>query len=325
MMSQTKKIIIDTDPGIDDAYAMLFAMNRKDIDILGITTVSGNTHVDLGTRNALRLTDYAGRAIPVYRGSEKPLRVSIEFSSEWHGSDGFGNSGLPEAGRKAGAGTACEFILETLRNNPPESLSIVALGPLTNIALALQEDPETMKRLKGIFSMGGGILRGNMSPVSEFNYWADPDAAAVVYESGINIWMVNLNVTEQVILSPNHMEFLRQHRNPLTDIMLAMYPVYMNYYYTYDRILGAVPHDLLAMEAFADPDIIEWNLCNVRISTSELTRGECLADTVDAWKLPKNCRVSESVGVEKFFDLFFRTMLPEHESEYRILKHQQKI
>jgi purine nucleosidase len=318
MEYEKRKIIIDTDPGIDDAYAMLFALNRPELEVLGITTVSGNTHAAQGTKNALKILEHMGRTdIPVCMGCEKPLKVPIKFDTECHGDDGFGNCGLPEPQAKADSRGAVDFILKTLTDNEPGTVTIVALGPLTNIASAFMKDPDALKRVKEIFSMGGAVLKGNITPVAEYNYWADPDAAAIVYDSGIPIYMIGLNITEKVPLTPNDMEFLYQHRNHNTEVLLSMYRTYVNFYWKYDRMMGAVPHDLLAMAAALDPSIVEWNHCTVQVSNTSLTRGECLADLVDAWKQPKNCHAGVDVDADKFFSLFFLTMLPGRSKEFQ--------
>lgn len=316
MKYENRKLLIDTDPGIDDAFALFFAMARPEFEILGITAVSGNSPVDATLANALRIAAFAGKkgSIPVIRGHERPLRAEphVEAGEDCcHGIDGLGGSRIPYTKEGLHEGTAENFILQTLAGNDPGTVTLVSIGPMTNVAAAIQKDPETMKRVREIYSMGGAVPGGNMTPVAEFNYWADPDAAAVCYESGIPIRMVGLNATEQIVLTDREADRIRDYGGKITDSLVPMLEHSFAYYKKECGLDGMIPHDLLAMEACLNPELITWKPCHVEVSCTKVTRGECVADVVDAWKQPKNCYVAGSVDRERFLRLFFETLLPE--------------
>ncbi len=172
-----KKVIIDCDPGIDDSLALMLALASPELDVLGITTVAGNVPSDLGAKNALKILAHCHQLkIPVYRGSDRPLKRDYVSAQDTHGNDGLGQSKLPEI-HKNYHSNACEFINETLRKE--QDVTLIALGPLTNIALAHQKDPKAWQNCTRFVSMGGNFKSfGNCSPVAEYNYWCDPDAAA---------------------------------------------------------------------------------------------------------------------------------------------------
>ena len=182
------KWIIDTDPGIDDASAIITAVNSGALDILGITSVHGNVGLNHTTRNALKLVELMGGDVPVYQGTSRPILQQREHAAEYHGENGFGNTSLPEPGIAPQDQHAVDFIIESTKKH---EVSLLTLGPLTNVALAIAKERELEKRIKQIVMMAGtSRARGNTSPLAEFNIFADPEAAAVVFESGIPIIMV---------------------------------------------------------------------------------------------------------------------------------------
>lgn len=315
-----KNIIIDCDPGIDDAFALAFAMSRPEFNILGITTVAGNAPLSTTYGNAVRIAELMERSdITVFAGCDKPLERSLAFEDyiDIHGSNGLGGVDLTDPKLKPSNEKAEDYIISTLLSHESGTITLVTLGPLTNLAAAIKKNPEAVARAKEIYSMGGAILYGNITPVAEFNYWADPEAAKIVFESNIPIYMVGLNVTEQVRLTDKHAQLMKQHGNNSVIALADMMPVILDYCNRYEEVNSAAMHDLTAVIACLQPELLDWTHCTVQISTTKVTRGECIADIVDAWKKPKNCYVATSVKSQEILELFFRTMLPGINADVR--------
>ncbi|MDR3645793.1 MAG: nucleoside hydrolase, partial [Clostridia bacterium] len=184
----------------------------------------------------------------------------------------------------------------------------------------IRMDGQTMANCRQIVSMGGGAYIGNMSPVAEFNYWVDPDAAKEVYDFTIPITMVGLNVTTQIVFTPTIFEFIKKLGKPAGELIDAMRGFYLGYHWDTERKFGCNLHDPLAVAVACDPQLVKTTLCNVEISDSGVTRGECLCDLIDAWKKRKNCRVALEVDREGFLDRFFGCLYPENAAEYRDFK-----
>jgi len=313
----SKKVILDVDPGIDDAIAILMALKSPELEVLGITTVAGNIDVERGTKNALSILDIlGGLEIPVFKGHPRPLMKDINITNESHGKDGLANIYLPISKKKEGSIPADDFIIETIERNP-NLVTIISLAPMTNIAYAIKKSPNVMKDTVKIISMGGGVKTGNMSPVSEFNYWTDPDAAAIVYNFCIPITMVGLNVTTKVVITPNDFKLIEKMNSAISKFINSIKDFYMNYYWEYENIMGCVLHDPMAVAVACEPELIQYNCCNVQISTDGITRGECVADLVDMWKKRKNCKVALQVNNKRFRDRLYSTLFPEFMDLYR--------
>ena len=212
-----RKIIIDCDPGIDDSLAIMLALSMPDqIELLGITIAAGNSPVEMGYQNALKVLDFMGRLdVPVFMGADRPLRREFINALDTHGSDGLGESFLPEtdpAKYVRQERSALEFMAETLRREPA---SLIALGPMTNIAMLAQKHPDAFDNIEELVSMGGSFRsHGNCSPVAEYNYWCDPDAASIVYEEMDRrkrlISMVGLDVTRRIVLTPDLLAYFKR-------------------------------------------------------------------------------------------------------------------
>ncbi len=284
-----RKVIIDTDPGIDDAVAILYAFRRPEWEVLGLCSVAGNKPIAMTTRNALRLSALAGKRTPVYQGADRSWKAIHEGlperhdqTDEIHGSDGMGNVDLPADETLLQPTSAVDFILDTVREHPGE-IEIIALGPLTNLALCVEKEPETMKRVKALYSMGGAVHRGNMTPVSEFNYWFDPESVNVVFEGmghDVPITMVGLDATEQGLLDMNDLTFMRFAGGKLGAFLYDMVDVYIQQAWTANRRLGVVIHDLMVPVGAADPEIYRsapagYLQCETQ---SPLSLGQCVVD-----------------------------------------------
>ncbi|XP_052725470.1 probable uridine nucleosidase 2 isoform X2 [Vigna angularis] len=237
---EPKKIIIDTDPGIDDAMAIFVALNSPEVEVIGLTTIYGNVYTTLATRNALHLLEVAGRTdIPVAEGSHLTLTkgTKLRIADFVHGADGLGNQNFPPPKGKPIEESAAAFLVRQAKLNPGK-VTVVALGPLTNIALAVQMDPEFAKNIAQIVILGGAFaVNGNVNPAAEANIFGDPDAADVVFTSGADILAVGINVTHQVILTR----------------------VYL--------------HDPTVVLAAVDPSLVTCIEGVVRVQTSGITRG----------------------------------------------------
>lgn len=311
MNDMKRKVIIDCDPGIDDAIGLLFAMRCPEFEILGITAVAGNGPVEYSTMNALKLTALAERLdIPVYRGEEKPiLRERIgEDGAGVHGADYMGENNLPIPVHEAKPGAA-DFILEMAERG---DVTIITTGAMTNLAVAYRKNPKLFRKIKSIFSMGGSILYGNMTPVSEYNYWSDPEAVQSVFQSMVPIYMLGLNLTEQIPFTKDHQALLLKG-----DKCCRFGGEILKYFFAlpeYGQELidnnCAVLHDLTAIIACCRPELFTWEHYYIDISVAEITRGECVADIKDAWEKEKNCYVAVSVQTEEYYKLFFETMMP---------------
>ncbi len=255
-----RKIIIDTDPGVDDAFAIALALKCKEFDVIGITSSKGNKTLDITTDNAVKLVKYFNGNCKVYRGEEKYITLtSNAVTVDVHGDDGLGGySTLLEYDENYLSNTpAVDFILSSIKENPGE-IEIIALSPLTNIASAILKDESTMKNLKAIYSMGGGIKRGNITKYAEFNYWIDPKALDITYSSigeHVNIYMFGLDATHSTVLSCNDLYFIKKTGGEQGKLLVKLSEAYLKAYWNFNRYIGCVLHDLLVVAYMVDNSI----------------------------------------------------------------------
>ena len=267
-----KKIIIDTDPGIDDAFALLYAMKNPSFDILGISTVSGNNGIDRVTKNTLKLVKYMDREIEVYSGEAKPYARKVDQGDSCHGDDGLGGAGNGLEYGKVNPKHAVDFIIEMAGKH--KDLTLVTLGPLTNIARAIDKNPQAMKNIVEIVSMGGGIDRGNVTSYAEFNYWADPEACKLVFDFDIPITMVGLNATNHSMFTMDEFDFIKSLDRKEGSILYSMQKVYTDHYRKTYGIDGCRIHDLLAMTLVGNRDIARGQYGDIEIRLDDMYRGE---------------------------------------------------
>ncbi|MDC7241420.1 MAG: nucleoside hydrolase, partial [Spirochaetales bacterium] len=223
-----KKVVIDCDPGIDDAMALLMAFASDEIDVLGITAVSGNVPVENTAENALALTELAGQDIEVAAGACKPLSKAPHHAYHVHGDNGLGGVSLPAKG-KLSSSTAVELLIDRIKAHPGE-IEIIALGPLTNIALLLKDYPEAVGQIKKIIIMGGALKGGNATDFAEFNIYADPHAADIVFTSGVPVDMYGLDATNRVLLSPEEVKGLASMGGKVLTPLAKMLDFYLSFY-----------------------------------------------------------------------------------------------
>ncbi|XP_061357919.1 probable uridine nucleosidase 2 [Gastrolobium bilobum] len=275
-MAEPKKIIIDTDPGIDDAMAIFLALQSPEVEVIGLTTIYGNVYTTLATRNALHLLEVAGRTdIPVVEGSHVTLTngTKLRIADFVHGADGLGNQNFPPPKGKPLEESAAAFLVHQAKANPGK-VTVVALGPLTNIALAIQLDPEFVKNIGQIVLLGGAFaVNGNVNPASEANIFGDPDAADVVFTSGADVLAVGINVTHQVVLTGSDREKLASSNGKFAQYLTKILEVYFSYHHDAYNIKGVYLHDPAAILAAIDPSLVTCMEGAVRVQTSGITRG----------------------------------------------------
>ncbi len=367
-----RKVIIDCDPGIDDALAIILALKSKEIEVIGITTVSGNVESLQGAKNALKVLKLLGRLdIPVYLGESKPIKRELVTAQDTHGEDGLGETFLEEVSSEYIRENGVDFILNTLKNQ--ENVSIIALGPLTNLCRAIEKDSETFHRVKEIVSMGGAYKsHGNCSPVAEFNYWVDPHGARLcraiekdsetfhrvkeivsmggAYKSHgncspvaeFNYWvdphgareflkkfngeftMVGLDVTREIVLTPNLREMIHQFKDEIGDFIYDITRFYVDFHWEQERTLGCVINDPLAVEYFINRELCNGFKAYVDIACEDISMGQSVVDVADFYKKRKNVFVLDKVNSKEFMISFLNKIFPSHKEDIKNVLNNPK-
>jgi purine nucleosidase len=296
-------IILDCDPGVDDALAIAFAAGHPGIDLAGITTVAGNVALDKTTANALAVASFVGAAdVPVTAGCAAPLLREARRAGHVHGESGLGGAVLPAPGRTAGDGHATEFIISALAAAPGE-ITLVATGPLTNIALALHREPRLPQWVRDFVIMGGSAGRGNVSHAAEFNIWADPEAAAMVFRAGWTVRMIGLDVTLRARATATVRERMREFGVLGADLLL---PALARYADSLDKTAEPPVHDVCAVVSVVSPDVFVYTPALVQVETTgRLTSGMTVTD-FSASIIP-NAAVATDIDVDRFWDEVLRT------------------
>ena len=271
------RVIIDTDPGVDDALALLLAMQSPELKIEAITPVAGNVPLDLTLPNALRMVEIAGRTdIPVAAGARAPLMRRLVTATYAHGENGLGGAVFPEPTTKPVATPAAEMIRQIVRKYPGD-VTLITIGPLTNIATALNSDPDLAGMVRALVMMGGSLSGGNITPAAEFNVYVDPEAARLVFQSGIPVTMVGLDVTRRTSLTDDHVRTLEAVQNPVSQAAAKIGRNAINHNRERGFLVGPNMHDSLAVAGFLDPAILKLQNYYVDVETTgELTAGETL-------------------------------------------------
>jgi inosine-uridine nucleoside N-ribohydrolase len=271
------RVIIDTDPGVDDALALLLAMRSPELKIEGITPVAGNVPLELGLPNALRMVEISARAdIPVAAGARVPLVRRLVTATYAHGENGLGGAVFPEPKLSPITLPAAEFIRQTIRKHPGE-VTLLTIGPLTNVATALNADPALASLVQGLVMMGGSLSGGNITPAAEFNIYVDPEAARIVFQSGIPITMVGLDVTRKTSLTDEHVRQLEAGQSPVSQSAAKIARNAINHNREQGFLVGPNMHDSLAIAAFLDPSLLRFKDYYIDVETTgELTAGETL-------------------------------------------------
>ena len=301
-----RRIILDTDPGIDDALALFLALASPEVQLEAITTVSGNVDVNLTTYNALALLELAGRTdIPVARGSERPLIRQPFNAALVHADNGLGGLQLPEPKIQPVAEHAVDVIIEKIMSAPGE-ITLVAVGPLTNIALALRREPRIALQVREVVIMGGALLvPGNDTPAAEFNIYVDPHAAHIVLHAGWPIRLVSLDVTMQTRMEREQVNLLTRSGSPVMNAMKEMLDYAFDVYGPAYNVSPFHMHDPLCLAAAFQADLITWESVYVDVELhGTLTLGETVAYFQRPNVPPPNVLASVGVDAQRFISLF---------------------
>ncbi len=315
-----ERVIIDCDPGIDDSLAIMLALNSPEIEVVGITIVAGNSPVELGFMNAKRILKFLGRLdIPVYAGADRPRVREYVNALDTHGEDGLGESFLPEVeGQSIPEKTAVEFMKETLREG---DVSVIALGPLTNLARLIDEDLDAFLLIKRLVSMGGNFRsHGNCSPVAEYNYWEDPDSARLVfntlYEHHRKIEMVGLDVTRKIVLTPEILDEMKMVNPQVGDFVEKITGFYFKFHWEWEHIRGCVINDPLAVAQFINPEILKGFEAFTDVETGGISMGQTVVDSCGFYRKESNAIVFTEVDKSAFWSMFITRVLNIETSKY---------
>jgi purine nucleosidase len=318
--TQRRKVVIDTDPGTDDAMAILLALNSPELQVEAFTVVPGNVVAKQGLENALKLVSVAGRCdVPVAGGAQHPLMQKTYTATYWHGKNGLADIELPASKCKADPRFAPDLIIELVHKYPHE-ITLIPIGPLTNIALAVSKDPSITGLVKDIVIMGGSISGGNVDGAAEANIFGDPEAAQIVFNAGWMVTMVGSDVGERTLMRRKHLAQLESGRGPQNDVVtrIARFYIERSEKNGWD---GAAMYDPLAVATVIDPTLVTLKDMHVDVETKgEFTRGETVANRMGANEknvlhgdhyeiegyepLPNNARVCLSSDVERFLQMF---------------------
>lgn len=298
-----RKIIIDTDPGIDDAVALAIALFDESLDVKLVTTVAGNVDIDKTTNNALKLVEFFGKNVPVAQGAAGPLVEKFDDASNIHGHSGLDGYDFPEPTTKALEDNAVLAMKKTIMESDTP-ITIVPIGPLTNIALLLATYPEVKGNIEEIVLMGGSLTRGNKSPMGEFNIATDPEAADIVFKSGLPIVMVGLDVGLKALVYPEDSEKIKQ-MNKSGEMIYSLF----QHYRGGSLKTGLKMYDSCAMAYLLDPEMFKTQDCYVEVETSSpLTKGCTVADIKNYWKKESNVKVTLDIDADRFKKWFITAL-----------------
>ncbi|HLX75372.1 MAG TPA: nucleoside hydrolase [Terriglobales bacterium] len=294
----SSRVIIDTDPGVDDALALLLAMRSPELKIEGITPVAGNVPLKLTLPNALRMVEVAGRAeIPVAAGAREPLVRRLVTAAYAHGENGLGGAEFPEPKIKPIPESAADFIRRTVRKYPGE-VTLITIGPLTNVGVALRGDPELAAMVRNLVMMGGSLSGGNITPAAEFNVYVDPEAARIVFQSGLPITMVGLDVTRKTTLTEEHVRRLEAAQNPVSQAAAKIGRNVLEHNRKEGFLVGPNMHDPLAVASFINPQLLKYEDYYVDVETEgELTAGATLGYSPVAGDLRRRPGMEQKAGL----------------------------
>jgi len=302
-----RKIIIDTDPGQDDAVAILLALaSPEDFDVLGIVAVAGNVGLHHNANNARKIVELAGRTdVPVYAGCARPMRRTLVTAEHVHGDTGLNGPDLPDPQIPLQPQHGVDYIIETLMNAEPGTITLCTLGPLTNIAMALVKEPRIAERVAEIVMMGGAYFEvGNITPTAEFNIYVDPEAADIVFKSGIKLTVMPLDVTHQMQSTPARLDAFKALGNRTGQAVYDMLSFSEGFDLRKYGWEGAPLHDPTVIAWLLRPDLFEGRTCNVAIETaSELTVGMTVVDYWHVTDRPHNATYIRSGNAEGFYAL----------------------
>ncbi len=304
-MSDTRKILLDCDPGHDDAVAIMLALGNPAIDLVGITTVGGNQTIQKITRNAQSVLVKCGREdVPVYAGAHRPLVRNVEVAEEIHGESGLDGVELPEPTRPVAHGHAAQFIVDSVMAAEVNEITLVATGPLTNLALAVRLEPNIVSRVREVVIMGGGYHEGNWSASAEFNIWVDPEAARIVFEEDWSFTMIGLDLTHQALATAEVEAKVRALDCELGEWFIGLMAFFRKAYKEHQNFDDPPVHDPCTIAYLIDPTIVQTQKVPLSVETrGELTTGMTVADF--RLPAPADCRhqVGTALDHERFWSI----------------------
>ena len=314
--AQPKKIVIDCDPGIDDALAIALALQHPGFEVVGISTMFGNADVDQATRNALTVVERSGRAVPVYRGAARPLRVPMRPPPDFvHGKDGLGNTDQPLPQRTAQPTSAARFLVDVAKTYPGQ-ITIVGVGRLTNLAEAIRIDSSFTSNIREVVLMGGAFhVPGNVSPVAEANISGDPDAADIVVTAPWKVTMLALNTTTKLRLNDEILRRVTDQNDRYGPFLWSITRFYMDFHKNMERVEGGVyVHDPSAVMYLIDPSLFSVRMGPVRVVTEGIAIGETIMPAyayqleLPPWRGRPAVTTATDVNVQRFLDTFEAVM-----------------
>jgi purine nucleosidase len=306
----TKRILFDTDPGIDDSLAILLALASPELAVEGVSVVHGNCSVEQALINALGVLELAGATnVPVARGFALPLVQPSLLAPETHGSAGIGYASLPAPKMAPVPLHSVDFLIEKILSAPGE-ITLICIGPLSNVAVAIRKEPRIIEAVKEVLIMGGAIRHpGNTTPLAEFNVYVDPHAAYMVYHSGMPITLVPLDVTYQCALTHADVERLRKIDSPITKFIDDSTRFYMEFHDAYQKIEGCIINDPLALALAFAPELCDYEEHYVDVDLSGgVSLGKTFADFYNVSQKPANMKIALGVRPRDFLELFLERM-----------------
>ena len=295
-------LILDCDPGHDDAIALMLAHGNHHLNLLGVTVVSGNQTIEKTSQNALNLCKYLNINVPIAKGNGKPLVRDSMICSEIHGESGLDGFKFPKYAHDFDKRSAAELICDLCLNN--EDVVIAATGPLTNVALAISYKPEIIPHIREIVFMGGSIDNGNVSPAAEFNILCDPEAAHIVLGSGVKVTMIGLNVTRKVLVYDHIVEEMKKLNNTASELFYKLMKVFNENQRKTFHIQAAPLHDPVTIASLIDEHLLTYQDMNVEIDLSHgSSYGRTNCDVFGYLKRKPNCRVAIDIDVNRFWDI----------------------
>lgn len=304
------KIILDCDPGHDDAIAILLAAHHPDIDLLAITTVAGNQTVTKTANNALKVCSLADiRTVPIAKGMGRPLVRPARHAANIHGESGLDGPHLPEPQLQLAPQHAVDLLIDLLLHSDGD-ITLVATGPLTNIAMAMLREPAIIPKIQAISLMGGAIGLGNVTPAAEFNIWVDPEAASIVFQCGRPVTMVPLEVTHRALATEQIITHLRSSNRIVANLAADLLLFFAERYHTVFGFASPPVHDPCAVARVVDPDIVTTSLMHVNIEMNgEFTAGRTICDIYHILGKPANIQVGQNLNVARFWDMVIDTLM----------------
>lgn len=298
-----RKIILDCDPGHDDAVAIILAGNNPKFDLLGITVESGNQTLEKTGRNTLNLCQYLDIDVPVCLGASNPIIKEVEVCEAIHGESGLDGFEFPSLTKEFDKRHAVEFIIESILRSE-EKVTMITTGPMTNLALAIRLEPGIMSNIEEVILMGGSYSNGNVTPAAEFNIYCDPEAAHIVFNSGLKVTMVGLDVTRKVLVLPSVVARMEKINNQAAEMFTKLMKVFNENQKRVFGFEGAPLHDPVTIAYLIDPKLLEVKHVHCEIDISHgSSYGRTNCDIFDYLHLPKNAYVAKDINVNMFWDM----------------------